>query len=239
MSTDLAVGWNARACINAWNPIGRLFVSGPGYISGGVMTSNPVTPRWNWPAASPAACASQSDAVVQFLTGKASGANLLVYMDAAMGESWGSDFRAWAAGLGHTLTFAGLYSAGGPLPFNGYDPADYDAFLIDGVIDEARDAGPLQTYLTTQAGRVWAYPHGGGASVWLTAYGAQIGSMPAWALQSDMFPFDCVPLINSPHSTYLSYGVDSSPVTVGSGTATRYTLNAQPTIGGCIIWRQD
>jgi hypothetical protein len=243
MTTKLALGWGALSCVNAYNPGGRLFVSGPGYISGSVMVSDGVSPRWDMTAGHITACSAQSGAIIEFLTGKTTGANLLIYMteaDADAGYSWGAHFQAWAVAQGHTLTWAGSHATVGGLPFNGYNPADYDAFLIEHDINEARDTAALTAYLTTQGGRVWTSPNQNGAySQWLIPYGARRGAIYTWALQSELFQYDCAPLDGSPHSNYLSYGVDLEPVTIGSGSATQYALNAQPTKGGCVIWRQD
>jgi hypothetical protein len=237
MTAKLALGWGAISCVNAYNP-GRLFGSNYSYVA--ISTMGDGSGGWfGWGSnpATTAACEQLAGAVIQFLTGKTSNANLLVHMPEATSnvESWGPGFRAWATAQGHTLVFTGGINAGS-LPFNGHTLTDYDAVLVNTVTTSVgrREDLDIETYLTVQGGRVWSKVT---SSTWLGRFGMSYGGMQSY-VASNLSSFNCAPLGGGTFKTVLGSFIDIGAVAVG-GTVTKYASLDTPSEGSCAIWSQD
>lgn len=109
-------------------------------------------------------------AMVKWLTGKASGARVLICGDAIAGHAWGTQFRDGLEAAGHTFVVTGSMS-----DWAGYEPTDYDllccgndlsAFEYHGLATDQEKVD----YVLEQGTSILSETTGSGGGVW-EAYG--------------------------------------------------------------------
>ena len=121
----VAWGWGVQNAI-AQPRGGRLFVSGSHYWTADNRIGYS---GFDGPPTAGIDTSYQADsrrtlgAAIEWLTGKATGADLLI-METGLTDFYGSQLQAGLDSLGHTYTFTGS-----PTNFGVYDPLDYDSLL--------------------------------------------------------------------------------------------------------------
>lgn len=154
MSVRLPLGADVILARNGLTVPGKLFLQG--YTSIGIMADyRPGYAGWQYNATTIAACEALSAAVIQYVTGKTYGANLLLHMDEAITNgSFATYFRAWCAANGHTITYTGGIDVG--VVFGGETLHDYDALLLGqpAMYSPLDETAALDAYLAAR-GAVW------------------------------------------------------------------------------------
>lgn len=114
-------------------------------------------------------------AITRWLTGKTTGAALLVLSDDAVGRMYGPEWRTVMTGAGHTITVTGSLSS-----WAGYEPLDFDltcmantlaAFSYHGLAT----AQEKVDYVLENGGNILGHNPSGQATVW-AAYGIDKGA---------------------------------------------------------------